>query len=139
MASLRAFWLTFNSSRVSLYSPVPISKSLRLSFNVLFLWRDSGVQMQGASGKVFRSFLLFLHNLLPINSMRACERSGAIVGQDASRIVRHWYISLTETGAVCSRQALPRAERSFLNEGPGNKINVHISSNRSSHLSPYLL
>ena len=71
---------------------------------ILFL-RDPGVQMQGTPGIIFRSFLLFLHNLLPFKSMRACERSGAIVGQAASRIVRHWYFSLTETGAVCSRQS----------------------------------
>lgn len=58
---------------------------------ILFL-RDPGVQVQGAPGQIFQPFLLFPHNLLPFKSMRACERSGAIVGQAASRIVRHWHI-----------------------------------------------
>ena len=69
---------------------------------ILFL-RDPGVQVQGAPGQIFRPFLLFLRNPLPFKSMRACERSGAIVGQAASRIVRHWYFLHNITGAVRSR------------------------------------
>ena len=76
---------------------------------ILFL-RDPGVQVQGAPGQIFRPFLLFLHNLLPFKSMRACERSGAIVGQAASRIVRHWYFSLRrrERFAPVSRSHVPK-------------------------------
>ncbi len=61
---------------------------------LVLLRRDPGVQVQGAPGQVFRPFLLLLHIFLPFKSMRACERSGANVGQAASRIVRHWYFSL---------------------------------------------
>ena len=52
---------------------------------VVFLLGDPGVQVQGAPGGVFCLWFLFLHNLLPFNSMRACEHSRIHCGQTAAR------------------------------------------------------